>query len=58
MHQAPGAGRQGDTFEKTAVYQANPAAAHNDGFEKTAVYQPKGDDKPRPAPPTVPDVEI
>ena len=58
VHQAPGAGRQGDTFEKTAVYQANPAAAHNDGFEKTAVYQPKGDDKPRPAPPTVPDVEI
>jgi len=59
VHQVPAAARsQDDGFEKTAVHQVNRAASPTDAFEKTAVYQPKRDDKPGPAGPTVPDVEI
>lgn len=58
VHQAAPAPRPDDDFQKTAVHQVNPAGVPNDGFEKTAVYRPHGDDKPGPAAPTVPDVEI
>ncbi len=56
--QAPAPGQHDNNFEKTVIHQANPPGAPNDSFEKTTIYQPKGDDKPRPAAPTVPDVEI
>jgi hypothetical protein len=60
VHQAPASASPRDDFEKTAVHQARPADTANDAFEKTAVHQrtQKPDNKPGPAAPTVPDVEI
>ena len=58
VHQTVAVPPQDDAFAKTAVYQARPTGASEDAFAKTTVYQPKNDDKPRPAGPTVPDVEI
>jgi serine/threonine-protein kinase len=60
VHQAPASARPMDDFEKTAVHQSRPDVPAHDAFEKTAVHQrpPKPDDRPGPAAPTVPDVEI